>query len=317
MSMTMTALSCRTCGAEIERKGGQGRPPTYCSIKCKRRDQRASSERTVACVTCETPFTTRRPDAKYCTPTCRNPSAKRCTLEGCQRPHLAKGRCGMHWAHEYGTRAKVTVPCSVCETETQKEADSKRRPVCSNTCRAYLEHGVWPRCDIPKRHAARGYVAPEQRPRCEPTPRPCLWCGTDFATNRSRALYCTETCSIRAKRVRRRGREHNAGGTYTWAEVIHLFLAFDRCCAYCREEIDGQPEPDHVVALSRGGSNSITNILPSCSLCNSDKRDLLLHEWALDRERRHLPPRITEWQRGDPLYTHLSIIQNHERAHAA
>lgn len=314
--MTLTALSCRTCGTEIE-KGSRGKAPTYCSIKCKRRDQRSTLERTLTCATCEQPFTTRRADAKYCTPACRNPNAKRCSEDGCERPVLAKGLCSRDWKRRYGKRPKTMMPCTVCSTEAEKDADTQRRSVCSSPCRAYLEYGIWPRCDIPKRHAARGYVPLQQRPRPAPTQRPCLWCGTAFTTSRTRALYCTETCSAKAKRMRRRGREFEAGGTYTWSEVIALFLLFDRCCAYCRQEIAGQPEPDHVVALSRGGSNSITNILPSCSLCNSDKRDLLLHEWALDRERRHLPPRITEWRRGDPLYTHLSLIQEHEREHAA
>lgn len=331
---------CQECGVSFTRKK-TGPAPTYCSATCRakagtrrskedgryeaalQRRRAATVERQQKadprpCDQCGEEFQPRQQRSRFCSAKCnRNAHRDRdepCVEPGCQRPQRARGLCALDWKRKYGKRRKAIKPCAVCGAEVEKDANTKRRSVCSYICRAYLEHGIWPRCDIPKRHAARGYVPPERRPRPEPTQRPCLWCGTDFTTSRSRTLYCTETCSAKAKRMRRRGREAEAGGTYTWTEVIALFLKFDRCCAYCRQEIEGQPEPDHVVALSRGGSNSITNILPSCSLCNSDKRDLLLHEWALDRERRHLPPRITEWRRGDPLYIHLAIVQEHERA---
>ena len=75
---------------------------------------------------------------------------------------------------------------------------------------------------------------------------------------------------------------------------MHYKRAGYRRCAYCDQRVEGQPDPDHVVPLSRGGSNSITNILPSCRACNSDKRDLLLAEWRMDRQRRCLPARRTD-----------------------
>lgn len=322
--MDLLVTLCRTCGAEIEYWGSPG-PPSYCSIKCKRRGQRASSERRVRCATCTAEFTTRRPDAKYCSPACRNPNAKRCTEDGCERPVLAKGLCGRDWKRRYGKRPKAMVPCTVCGAETEKDADTARRSVCSALCRRFLQFGNWPACAVPDAHPVLSTRIPDDHPaRRGPSTDwigkvyriyipDCRWCGKAFVTRQHRAL-CSKRCTRREANARRRAREHGAGGTYTWTEVIALFLKFGRCCAYCRQEIDGQPEPEHVIPLSRGGSNSITNILPSCSPCNSDKRDLLLHEWARDRERRNLPPRITRWERGDPLYQHLAIVQEHERA---
>ncbi|MBB4985022.1 HNH endonuclease [Streptomyces nymphaeiformis] len=121
--------------------------------------------------------------------------------------------------------------------------------------------------------------------------------------------YCGKNCKRRHKRARRRARQSNAGGCYTWEEVIGLFLRFDRRCSYChrRLRIDEQPEPDHVVPLSRGGSNALSNILPACSACNSDKRDLLLTEWADDRHRRGLPAVATSWDPADHRYSHLAL----------
>jgi 5-methylcytosine-specific restriction endonuclease McrA len=85
-----------------------------------------------------------------------------------------------------------------------------------------------------------------------------------------------------------------------------LFLAFDRCCAYCWQPIEGQPDPDHVIPLSRGGHNTISNVLPVCRPCNTDKRNLTPAEWAADRRQRGKPPRVTEWH-SDPRYFHLAL----------
>jgi len=94
----------------------------------------------------------------------------------------------------------------------------------------------------------------------------------------------------KAHNARRRAREHGALGCYTWAEVVRVWLNIDKCCAYCHQP-SNDIQPDHVIALSRGGSNSITNVVPCCSMCNADKRELSLTEWATDRERRNLEPR--------------------------
>ena len=82
---------------------------------------------------------------------------------------------------------------------------------------------------------------------------------------------------------------------------------FDYCCAYCGDKPD-RLDPDHVVPLSRGGSNTLTNLLPTCLPCNSDKRDLLLNEWNQDRERRGLLPRTVQWDATDGIYTHLTSL---------
>ena len=246
---------------------------------------------------------------------------KTCTQPGCTNAHRARGLCSGHWKQQYGKRPEVIAPCAVCATPTIKHAGGSRRPTCSNLCRYYLRWDRWPTSEVPSAHAARiAPINPDEilRPWHGKLYRiyipDCRWCGKAFVTQQPAQVICSKACRKRSERARRKALEHNASGTYTWAEVIGLFLQFDRCCAYCRQPIEGQPAPDHVIPLSRGGSNSITNILPSCTLCNCDKRDLLLHDWALDRQRRNLPPVHTTWVRGDVRYQHLSIVQAHEHA---
>nr|WP_227820285.1 HNH endonuclease [Agromyces aureus] len=72
-------------------------------------------------------------------------------------------------------------------------------------------------------------------------------------------------------------------------------------CAYCEAPCSGLPEPEHVVPLSRGGRNDMTNLVAACRTCNSDKNDMTLNEWQTDRARRGLMPVRID---GD-AFTHL------------
>lgn len=140
------------------------------------------------------------------------------------------------------------------------------------------------------------------------TSGPCNWCGDVFTCRGLGLRFCSPRCKAANSRRLRRAREHGAHGQFTWTQVMGLFLVFDRCCAYCHSTIEGQPDPDHVVPLSRGGANSIHNILPACRACNSDKRDLRLDEWAADRARRGLPPVTTSWPASDRRYLHITSV---------
>lgn len=49
-------------------------------------------------------------------------------------------------------------------------------------------------------------------------------------------------------------------------------------CAYC-EAVEGPFEIDHIVPVTRGGSNDPSNLCVACKPCNSSKGDRLLSEW--------------------------------------
>ena len=65
-----------------------------------------------------------------------------------------------------------------------------------------------------------------------------------------------------------------------WEEILESYRTIDGGgrvrfqCAYCgarKRRIDLQI--DHVLALSRGGRNTRTNVVPACGACNAGKRD--------------------------------------------
>lgn len=173
-------------------------------------------------------------------------------------------------------------------------------------CRRWLTFGTAQSSEIPEDHWARMYGA-----TCDFTPMNCFdcaWCGTSIVSNQPVQRYCTRACKRKASKAARRGAEFNAVGTYSWAQVVSLWVLFDKACAYCAAPTDlVDIQAEHVIALSRGGANNLSNLLPSCGPCNSDKRQLSLREWAADRRRRNLPEINTHWHASDPRYRHLSI----------
>lgn len=49
-------------------------------------------------------------------------------------------------------------------------------------------------------------------------------------------------------------------------------------CTYCGV-VGGKLECDHVVPVSKGGTNELSNLTTSCRSCNRSKKDKLLSEW--------------------------------------
>ena len=79
----------------------------------------------------------------------------------------------------------------------------------------------------------------------------------------------------------RRAREVGAGGRFIAKEWRSLVLRYESRCAYCGTV--APLEADHRTPLSRGGSNSVDNILPACGPCNRKKRNRTEEEFKASR----------------------------------
>lgn len=84
--------------------------------------------------------------------------------------------------------------------------------------------------------------------------------------------------------TRRRNARRKANGIYKISKKELLKLSYSPCF-YC-----GATERitiDHVVAIARGGTDSIGNLVPACKSCNSQKRDLTITEWRKKKGRQN------------------------------
>jgi 5-methylcytosine-specific restriction endonuclease McrA len=110
-------------------------------------------------------------------------------------------------------------------------------------------------------------------------------CGAPIATSRQ---FCDE-CNVARKRAQRkrwnalnpnyerlyqRARkvlEGNAVGICSPAQAHARFAFYGGCCAYCGTALGQSWHWDHVIPLSRGGTNWPSNLRPACPDCNQRK----------------------------------------------
>lgn len=113
-------VTCPVCAGPVPPKATTGPRATYCSRLCKsradrarRRDaenarRRAESAETRAaavrgCLRCGAVFSPAKSLAQvYCSAVClrratADAASRSCEVDGCDRPHRAKGTCSMHW----------------------------------------------------------------------------------------------------------------------------------------------------------------------------------------------------------------------------
>lgn len=77
-----------------------------------------------------------------------------------------------------------------------------------------------------------------------------------------------------AAETRRRARKRQAViNDFTAAQWKAMQIAYNHCCAYCGKRYKGKLTQDHITPLSKGGANTVSNIVPSRQPFVSDAED--------------------------------------------
>lgn len=213
------------------------------------------------------------------TPTVR--AVKVCTVDGCEKPHRARGLCSTHYNQQLQPErhAKVTVPCTYCGELIKKDRrkDSQRRPFCDYTCRDLhrLEH--------PNRSRQRELI---------PDPllavtglvfrlqySSCVECGEMVCSPaHSPRRFCSPRCRRRfhgrrfdaARSPRQRRRRHRK-------HALEVYERDDWTCWLCGGATAADkmvPHPlaptlDHLVPTSKEGTDDLQNLATAHFICNS------------------------------------------------
>jgi 5-methylcytosine-specific restriction endonuclease McrA len=101
-----------------------------------------------------------------------------------------------------------------------------------------------------------------------------------YANNRAKMLaknrryYRNHPEKEAAKDAKRRARKAAAPiNDFTATQWLEIQAVHDHRCAYCGKRAKGHLTQDHITPLSKGGSNTASNIIPACKSCNSRKND--------------------------------------------
>lgn len=91
--------------------------------------------------------------------------------------------------------------------------------------------------------------------------------------------------SVKQATQNRRARELAAPGSFTRSDLESIYAAQNGLCAYCEAPLSGGYTVDHVIPLSRGGSNWPGNLACACAFCNTSKGVKTPEEFAVYREQ--------------------------------
>lgn len=112
----------------------------------------------------------------------------------------------------------------------------------------------------------------------------CIECERTAASSRMNRYNKTlrgrasQALQSSRKTIKRNG--YDVKDDLTLYDVLFTFAMSDGECAYCGKDTGGNYQMEHIVPLSKGGPNTLSNICCVCPSCNRSKgsRDLL--EWA-------------------------------------
>jgi 5-methylcytosine-specific restriction endonuclease McrA len=166
----------------------------------------------------------------------------------------------------------VLAKCSWCGVGMEVTARRAAEPriFCSRSCKGKARYAI---------RAAEILAA-------KPLVRICIHCGVDMPqAMRADSKFCSETCSNRAHAITRKmHRRIGLAGRKKGAPLLERNYIAERDkfrCGLCGGRVDMKlqhPDPlfgsiDHIVPLSRGGTNDLANLQLAHLRCNLSKND--------------------------------------------
>lgn len=94
-----------------------------------------------------------------------------------------------------------------------------------------------------------------------------------------KAYYRENKAQFDHHRRQRQARLKGAPGTHTEEEILQMIEDQGGLCAYCGASLEDGFHVDHMLPISRGGTNDWSNIAITCPFCNWSKNDNTAEEF--------------------------------------
>lgn len=209
---------------------------------------------------------------------------KRCSRkEKCVHPEGQEGWLpatetyfGLHSRYKDGFRCA----CRACESNDQKERYSKNPEDKLKYMRGYNLNNREAKRDYNSRYYAQTAETQRADARRRRAENPERHRESDHRWRQNNPL------KIRIKNRNREARESAASGTHTVTDIQAQHARQQGRCYYCgceltvKSKLPNSATVDHVIPLSRGGSNAPDNLVIACQDCNFRKHNKLPHEWT-------------------------------------
>jgi 5-methylcytosine-specific restriction endonuclease McrA len=129
----------------------------------------------------------------------------------------------------------------------------------------------------------------------------CIGCERESAAARMRRYNRTlrGKAANALKHSRRVAKKYGCMDDLTLMDVIFTFCMADGECSYCGK-VTSEYELEHIIPLSAGGPNTLSNITVACAQCNRSKRTKNLLDWRELDDVAHVIAQISS-RRGVPI----------------
>lgn len=106
-----------------------------------------------------------------------------------------------------------------------------------------------------------------KKPKSQNTGK-CVRCSKSLEDKKSHAIYCSKTCKSMDHNFKHRSKTR----TTSTARRASIYKRDGGRCYLCQKELDAKSfHLDHLIPVSRGGSNEPNNLAVACPSCNKSR----------------------------------------------
>lgn len=241
---------CAICNGPLTQPKGGGRPRIYCSPYCKRKAagamRRPNAEpwmpAATPCAVCGEQFVPFSSRNRYCSAVCRS----------------------VHYGWKTDPTRLYSRSCQNCQATFTTRYSRKR--TCSDKCRAQMGN----------RRKRGVYFDEGAEGRCFVYFRKCQDCGTDICTRHPGQGFCAQCVKARRSWTDAKKNHKRRGAGPIQVSRKHLIELRGNRCHICGKIINLQLSGlhpmgltiDHLLPVSRGGTNEISNLHVAHRRCN-------------------------------------------------